>query len=45
MKAKELYVSPRVGIYADAVEQALALSYNQSERTETLYMISEEEDL
>ena len=45
MKLKELYTPPHVGVYVVSVERTLALSYNQVEQTETLYVVSDEEDL
>jgi hypothetical protein len=44
-KVKEFYVSPFTGIYAVRTGRALALSYNQTERTETLSWDVYEEDL
>lgn len=45
MKIKELYVAPRAEVYVVLAEQALTLSFNQTEQTENLAWDSDEEDL
>lgn len=45
MKIKELYVAPRAEFYVVLAEQALTLSFNQTEQTENLAWDSDEEDL
>lgn len=45
MKMKALYVPPFAGVYVVDVEQALAVSFNQTEQTENLAWDENEEDL
>ncbi len=45
MKVKKLYTPPCAGVYVVDAEQALALSFNQTEQTENLAWDSDEEDL
>ena len=45
MKIKNLYTPPSVEVYAVFIQRPLALSYNDTEQTETLHWDLDEEDL